>query len=196
MTSELEHIGEPRVVEKFVSVSQKEKKSAIVSPAVFSSFTTGAFAVGTALAGLPAFEALGVILTAGTTFLSMSALMSFSSLTNMQEAMVQKVTATPSGGTYLHSEVFKKSKKEKVFINSFHVRKADTDEITDWCDPEAAVPEHKATHTIKQYLKKTRGGYLVEQEAIPNNEVLWDMSANALVEVYSIQENETKELSQ
>lgn len=81
-----------------------------------------------------------------------------------------------------------KARKERVLINTFNIRDNSNVEITSWQDSKNSIPYHDATHTIKQYLRKTRAGFQVEQEVVPNPETIWDLSAEALIEVYGVQE--------
>lgn len=95
---------------------------------------------------------------------------------------------SPEDTTNIPFKLRMKARKERVLINTIHIKEKVDVAIDSWQDPKNAVEEHEATHTIKQYLRKTKKGFQVEQEISPNNESIWDISADALVEVYGVQE--------
>lgn len=78
--------------------------------------------------------------------------------------------------------------KEHLPVNTFYVKEKVDVEIDQWVEAKNAVDEKDATHIIHQYLRKTKKGYQLEQEVTPNEETIWDLSADALVEVYSVKE--------
>ena len=85
------------------------------------------------------------------------------------------------------------SKKGRVLMNSFSIKDTVDPEANTWKQyPNMAVEETEATHTVKHYLVKANKGFRVEQEVIPNDETIWDISADALVEVYEVQEKTKK----
>lgn len=89
-----------------------------------------------------------------------------------------------------------KTKGERILLKSFYVKETGQLDITDW-KIEGDSHEFHSTHKINQYLIKEKGKFRVEQEAIVNNEAIWDLSADALVEVYAVQEKTAlKELIQ
>lgn len=91
----------------------------------------------------------------------------------------------------------KKTKARRVLVNSFHIKHAAEIDISTWQSSEYKVVEVNSTHTINQYLVKEEGKFLVEQEVIANPETIWDLSADALAEVYKVNEKteSTKELA-
>lgn len=81
----------------------------------------------------------------------------------------------------------KRSKGERILLKSFYVKETSELDITSWKSGGNSY-DSQSTHTIYQSLVKTKNGYLIEQRIVPNNEAIWDMSADALVEVYGIKE--------
>lgn len=79
-------------------------------------------------------------------------------------------------------------KGERTLLNSFSVRESVNLDINDFKKPKYRVSEAEGTHIIKHYLIKEKGRYRIEQEVSPNHETIWDYSADALVEVYKVQE--------
>jgi hypothetical protein len=83
----------------------------------------------------------------------------------------------------------KASKKDRTLVASFNILEAVEANIDSWRKaPETAIPVEEATHTVKHFLIKEKKGYRLEQEVTPNDETIWDLSANALVEVYRVKE--------
>lgn len=82
----------------------------------------------------------------------------------------------------------KKSADNRLLVNSFAIRENEELDVTTWQLPKNQVTAKNATHIVKNYLIKEKGVFRVEQEVIANNETIWDMSADALVEVYEVQE--------
>lgn len=80
-----------------------------------------------------------------------------------------------------------KSKIDRILLQSFHVKVTDELDIGEWQDKGNSAKEH-STHTINHYLVKEKGKFRVEQESIANDEAIWDLSADALVEVYKVNE--------
>jgi hypothetical protein len=81
-----------------------------------------------------------------------------------------------------------KSKKNRVLVHSFHIREEKDIDVDSWQDVSKATIVENATHSVNQYMVKVKGKYRLEQEVAPNAETIWDLSADALVEVYGIRE--------
>jgi hypothetical protein len=81
---------------------------------------------------------------------------------------------------------------DRVLMRSFHIKESAEIEISTLRDEEG-VSADEATHSIKQYLRWQDAGFIIEQEVIPNDETIWDLSANALVEVYGVKETKSIE---
>lgn len=81
-----------------------------------------------------------------------------------------------------------RSQAERKLTKTFHIKENTEFEITKWVDSTNSVEEKDASHTIHQYLRRTKKGYQLEQDVTPNEETIWDLSADALVEVYGVQE--------
>ena len=89
---------------------------------------------------------------------------------------------------YQAGQAMSKVKKGRVLVNSFHIRESSDIEVNSWQDISTAVKPEEATHIVSQYMVKNKGKYLLEQEVVANDETIWDISADALVEVYEVQE--------
>lgn len=103
----------------------------------------------------------------------------------------------PHGFSGEVQKALKQSKKERVLISSFNIREKTDIDINSWRKkPAEPVADENATHTVQHYVFKEDSTYRMEQEIIPNEETIWDLSADALVEVYGVQEKtKLKELS-
>lgn len=94
-------------------------------------------------------------------------------------------------------EAVKSAKKDRTLVSSFSIREAIEENVNSWREaPLNSLPVENATHTVNHYLIKDGNKFRLEQEVIANDESIWDLSANALVEVYGVQEKtKMKELT-
>lgn len=110
----------------------------------------------------------------------------------LQDAREDRIIAKLGDVAMSKTEVrkaVKSSKKNRILVSSFNIREGVDEDINSWRkSPLSSIPEDKATHTVKHYLIKDKTGIRLEQEVIANNETVWDLSADALVEVYGVQE--------
>lgn len=104
----------------------------------------------------------------------------------VRQEKVQK--ALLAEGKALSEDEIAQAWKEHLPVNTFYVKEKVDVEIDQWIEAKNSVEEKDATHTIRQYLRKTKQGYQLEQEVTPNEETIWDLSADALAEVYGVQE--------
>lgn len=115
-----------------------------------------------------------------------------------RDHIAKKLAEAPSSMYVLEAgKGMKKAKTGKSLVNSFLIREKVEVEVDSWRQaPAVKVSETDATHTVNHYLIKDDGKYRLEQEVIANDETIWDLSANALVEVYGVQEKtKLKELT-
>lgn len=78
-------------------------------------------------------------------------------------------------------------KSGRVLLSSFHIRES-SEVVIGHLKSENPVPAEHSSHKVKQYLVRAGGKFFIEQEVTPNQETIWDISADALVEVYGVQE--------
>lgn len=102
-----------------------------------------------------------------------------------QELGLDKFSALQS-----HVPVGKMKNGTRLHLETFSIREASDVEITELKKNTEKVDAAHATHTIKHYMVRDNNGFRLEQECIPNHEAIWDVSADALVEVHKV--NETK----
>jgi hypothetical protein len=109
-----------------------------------------------------------------------------------EEKIIEQTKEHPKGASRLEAEkAIKASKKDRALVASFNIRDTVEPNVDSWRKaPYEAIPVEESTHTVNHYLTKEKRGYRLEQEVIPNEETIWDLSANALVEVYGVKENE------
>lgn len=175
--------GIEKSVVKPIAISKENKTLSFAVPFGISGIGV---AMGTALGvGLGDFSPLPSIIA---TMFAIGASGSTIILYMEKLSVITKAFSIGGEDKAINLKTRRKATKERVLINTFHIRDNSNVEIASWQDPENSIPEHDATHTIKQYLRKTRTGFQVEQEAVPNPETIWDLSADALVEVYAVQE--------
>lgn len=107
-----------------------------------------------------------------------------------RDHIAQKLAEAPSPKYVLGAgKGMKNAKKGKSLVNSFLISEKVEVEVDSWRQaPAVEVSEIDATHTVNHYLIKDDGKYRLEQEVIANEETVWDLSANALVEVYGVKE--------
>lgn len=166
---------------KPIKLTIKDKVGSVALPAVPAGLIMLGGTLGTVTSGDPSFVLTA--LTASGFLGSLSGILMF-----FDKAAKIDRTFFGNESTELTIKQRWKARKERLLINTIHIKEKVDVSIEDWQDPKNAVPEHEATHTVRQYLLKTRQGFRVEQEISPNNEAIWDMSADALVEVYGVQE--------
>lgn len=119
----------------------------------------------------------------------MGIFLSKSYLRDMQEQRILDQLGHGATSKAVVSQAFKPAQRNRTLLSSFSIREAIDDTVDSWRKaPLDAVCEDDATHTVNHYLIKDRKGYRLEQEVIPNDETIWDLSADALVEVYGVQE--------
>lgn len=87
-----------------------------------------------------------------------------------------------------HLPVGKMKEGNRLLLETFSIREASDIEIRELKANTEKVDEAQATHTINHYIVKDKNGFRLEQEAIPNHEAIWDASANAMVEIHSVNE--------
>ena len=104
---------------------------------------------------------------------------------NVADAIMKNATGPD---IYQAGQSMSKAKKSRVLVNSFHIRESSDIEVNSWQDISTATKLEESTHTVSQYMVKTKGKYLLEQEVVANDETIWDISADALVEIYEVQE--------
>lgn len=181
-----------RVITAPIRSSKKNKIASCVIPNAFAGFGVAlgviiSTATGTYGPLVDVLAAMGALGVGGSAILL---------YIDKLEAIADSFHTKNDNNKSLGFKTRRAARKDRVHINSFSIRENVNTEIKVWQDPKNAVPSGEATHTVNQYLRKTKKGFMVEQEVVPNPEIIWGISADALVEVYNIQENKTKELSQ
>ena len=92
------------------------------------------------------------------------------------------------------NKALEQAKKERTLVSSFNIRdKVEIDINSLRKKPIESVADEEATHTVHHYAIREGNAYRIEQEVIPNEETLWDLSADALVEVYGVKETKSIE---
>lgn len=87
----------------------------------------------------------------------------------------------------LRDAIWDLKKNDRALLKTFHINEAVDIEIKSLKANQGILPE-QATHEVRQYLSLRDKEFVIEQEVIPNEETIWDLSANALVEVYKVKE--------
>lgn len=90
-------------------------------------------------------------------------------------------------GTQL--DLVNKSKKTQILLTKTQIHANADLAVEDLGGKNYTIVDKDATHTVESYLTKKKGGYLVSHKLIPNEATLWDLSADALVEVYGVIED-------
>lgn len=114
-----------------------------------------------------------------------------------EEKVIKQTNENPRAASRLKvTKAIKASKKDRALVASFNIRDAVEVNVDSWRKaPAEKIPVEQSTHTVNHYLIKEKTGYRLEQEIIANDETIWDLSANALVEVYGVQEKAMKEIA-
>lgn len=183
-------------ISKDVVLDKKEKLTAV---GVTGLLGIGVPGIATAIQGEKLFTALqtnpdfwftsiGIMVAIST--LAGATISKFFLLDTQQREIAEAINENPNmshhGKAYL---AMRESKKGRVLMNSFSIKDTVDPEVNTWKQcPNVDIEKTEATHTVKHYLVKDGKGFRVEQEIIPNDETIWDISADALVEVYEVQE--------
>lgn len=176
-----------KVVSSPIAIKKSDKKVALYLPPVMFGGITALIAGAGLLSGapleftIPAMQVIGSAMGAGSVLVTAITLGILKS-----EAVEEAFQNTQQFHSF--SSSLRKSPNKRILVNTFHIRKQDELEVNTYVDFSENVPKSSATHTVHQYLAKTKKGYQVEQEIIPNAEKIWDVSADALVEFYGVQE--------
>lgn len=176
-----------KVVSSPIAIKKSDKKVALyLPPAMFGGITalvTGAGLLSGAPLefAIPAIQLIGSLMAGGSVLVTA---MTFGVLKS--QAVEEAFQNTRQFHSF--SSSLRKSPNKRILVNTFHIRKQDELEVNSYVDASEKVVKSRSTHTVHQYLAKTKKGYRVDQEIIPNAEMIWDVSADALVEVYGVQE--------
>jgi hypothetical protein len=187
-------ISKPREIERAIAkplkLKKSDKKLSIGIPFSVVGAILPTFAGAVYVQGLTVSQILEFYTVFAPGLLSFAGLMSTGFLLSARRSRIaEEIFGTADQATvYAIGKNMRKAGKGKTFVNSFHVKTAGEVDISTWQDPKINVPQNESSHTINQYLVKEKGTYRVEQEVIPNEETIWDLSADALVEVYGIEE--------
>lgn len=174
-----------------VELSAKEKwVSGGIAPTIILSFSPVISGISY-LSGMPLDR---ILLAGGITFVFSAAFSAFGAKTMLwddkRRLIAKNLQEDPTGQQiYDAGKAMDKAKKGRILVNSFAIKDPVEVNVETWRKAGGAVPESEATHTIKHYLVKEKGNYRLEQEVIVSTETVWDLSADALVEVYGVQES-------
>ena len=107
-------------------------------------------------------------------------------------AMLTKaLSLDPQSVRHVHMAM-QKARKERVMVNEFDILEKKDVVLEKWMEKTDGDSPSDSSHTVKNYLVRSKSGLSVEQEIVPNQETIWDISADALVEVYKVSEPVTR----
>lgn len=169
-------------VSKKIEVPANEKRYAIGFPVVLSGLMASTIGIGSVMSSLPLTDVLIGLGAVGSVLTGATTLTSILNIKDARNEALQKAC-----GKEILSKI-PKNNNNKVLVNSFYIREAIEIEPAEWINPNSIVTKENATHMVNHHLIKDKKGYRLEQEVIANEETIWDLSANALVEVYGVKE--------
>lgn len=175
---------------KTIKITQKDQWQFAGMPLAVSGSVTVAAAVLGVISNVPMDSILHVMSIVAGVSLPLSGFMGMAMLASVrkEKAVTALYGEYNALNEYQAFQKMKGSKKGRTFINSFFVREANEVDVNSWRKYDKSIPVDQSTHIINQYITKDKSGYRIEQEIIPNDETIWDISADALVEVYEVAE--------
>lgn len=177
-------------ISKEITFTKKEKLKSVGVPVAISSGGVSVMALYGSLSHVPEADFISGTAAVAVILYTFSAFLGNSLLSITRKAKVAQALYNDFDGDEWNktSTDLKAAKKGRTFINSFQVREPGEIDVHVWKLADQAVSADKGTHTVKQYLVKEGKALRVEQEIIPQAETIWDLSADALIEVYGVQE--------
>lgn len=175
---------------KNIVLSKADKAKAISMPIALAAIFPAAGGI-LALSNLPVYVWPLIAVFSGMFGLAGMAASLENSEDKKATMLTEALSLDPKLVPHVHLAM-QKARKERVMVNEFDILEKKDVVLEKWMEKTDGDFPSDSSHTVKNYLVRGKSGFSVEQEIVPNQETIWDISADALVEVYKVSEPVTR----